>query len=155
MPSLTQVSAEPSSRHTAKVAPLDRVWMRSAGWLPDAAVLKVDVQGFELKLLRGARRFLTQGRVRCVAFEVAAAWLKAQGASPDDLHDELTAAGFDHFIRLDVSCAARFRPCTIEFVRIGRSKLSEADGEYVACGAEAARRLWRGKHRSPTQWRFR
>ena len=140
----------------AEVAPLDRVWMKSRGWLPDAAVMKLDVQGFELKLLRGARRFLAQGRVRCVAFEVASAWLKAQGASPVDLHDELERAGFGHFVRLDVSCPTRFRPCSIEFVRVGRSKLASAqDGEYVACGAEAARHLWRGKHRSPTQWRFR
>jgi hypothetical protein len=45
----------------------------------------VQVQGFELKLLRGARKLLAAQRIACIAFELATDWLRGQNTSGAEL----------------------------------------------------------------------
>ena len=78
-----------------EVTPLDAMM---AGLCPD--LVKVDVQGWELKVLRGMQSLL--GRVPSVGLylEVCPKWLRRAGDGPEELHDFLWALGFRLF-----SCA--------------------------------------------------
>mmetsp|Transcript_36147 Transcript_36147/g.81241 ORF Transcript_36147/g.81241 Transcript_36147/m.81241 type:complete len:320 (-) Transcript_36147:374-1333(-) len=66
---------------------LDDVWPVGPG--PRIRVMKIDAQGFEVNVFRGAVRLLLSGRVACIKFEVALTWLKAQGTSAEELFDIL------------------------------------------------------------------
>ena len=61
---------------------------------PDIALMKIDVQGFECQLLRGAQALLAAGAIRTIKFEVATRWLHAQNASAVALFEQLTSYGF-------------------------------------------------------------
>jgi FkbM family methyltransferase len=56
--------------------------------------LKLDIEGYEPHVLRGARRALAAGRVHAVLCEFNDPWLRAAGSSPEHLHTMLIAAGF-------------------------------------------------------------
>lgn len=60
-------------------------------------VLKIDAQGFELKVLQGARNILSKKIIKVIKLEVAYLWLKAQGAKLEDLHDILVENGYKLF----------------------------------------------------------
>ena len=45
----------------------------------------VQVQGFELKLLRGARKLLAAQRIACIAFELATDWLRGLARGVDTI----------------------------------------------------------------------
>jgi FkbM family methyltransferase len=57
-------------------------------------LLKVDVEGAELEVLRGAQRMLGEGRVPCVLFEVSEAMLEGMGHSGDEVFDLLREHGY-------------------------------------------------------------
>jgi FkbM family methyltransferase len=57
-------------------------------------LMKLDVEGHELHVLRGGRSALESGRVRAVLCEFNEHWLRAQGESSRALYDALLAAGF-------------------------------------------------------------
>lgn len=59
------------------------------------AFLKLDVEGWELHALRGARKALASGRVEAGFVEVEPDALRRTGASAGELLDVLTDAGFD------------------------------------------------------------
>ena len=63
------------------VLPLDRILNSST----PIRVLKLDAEGFEIKVLRGADALLNSGSIAAIAFEVCPAWLKAQGGSALEL----------------------------------------------------------------------
>ena len=64
-------------------------------WKIDAIdLLKVDVDGFETKVLRGAAESLRLGRVKNIIVEMDAHWLRASGSSEGQLTALLEAAGF-------------------------------------------------------------
>jgi FkbM family methyltransferase len=69
---------------------LDEYIMRGA---PVPTVMKVDVDGFELHVLRGAHECLRKRRPR-LWLEVHPEFLKAQGISPDDVLNLLREAGY-------------------------------------------------------------
>lgn len=78
-------------------------------------LLKLDVEGFEPAVLRGARRALAQGRIGAVLCEFNDYWLREAGASPMALYQTLTATGF-----ADREPLAHFGPGCVEtrfFVR--------------------------------------
>ena len=65
-----------------------------ADW-PIITLLKVDVEGYEPNVLRGMTALLAARRVRYVLCEFHEWWLQQNGATPDELHLLLTAAGFE------------------------------------------------------------
>ncbi len=57
-------------------------------------LLKLDVDGFETKVVRGAAESLNSGRVKNVIVELDDHWLSASGSSAEELTALLHAAGF-------------------------------------------------------------
>jgi len=57
-------------------------------------LLKIDVDGFETKVVRGGAKSLASGRIRNVIVEFDERWLSASGSSVDELTSLLHAAGF-------------------------------------------------------------
>merc|ERR1719359_1837283 len=56
--------------------------------------MKVDAQGYEVKILQGAQKLLAAGAVNAVKFELAAKWLEKQGASSAELFNVLLNNGY-------------------------------------------------------------
>ena len=61
---------------------------------PNILLMKLDVQGFEVKVLRGARRLLAAGAIAAIKTELAPAFLEAQGSSQRELCQLLLSEGF-------------------------------------------------------------
>jgi FkbM family methyltransferase len=57
-------------------------------------LLKVDVDGFETKVIRGATESLRSGRIKNLIIELNEDWLYASGSSAAELTSLLTEAGF-------------------------------------------------------------
>ena len=77
------------------VSTLDsRMWPDSTAPAPRIALLKMDVQGYECRLLAGAQRLLAARAIRTVKLEVAPRWLRKQGCSAMELYTKLRGAGF-------------------------------------------------------------
>jgi len=62
-----------SSRFDVIVFTLDALLLRQA-WIQNVFLLKIDTQGFELKILRGAAKLLAHRRIRYVLYELSP-WL--------------------------------------------------------------------------------
>jgi FkbM family methyltransferase len=58
-------------------------------------LMKMDVEGHEPFVVRGAGDSLSSGRIRSVLVEFNDHWLRAQGSSPQELYDMFREAGFD------------------------------------------------------------
>ena len=77
------------------VSTLDsQMWPDSTAPAPRIALLKMDVQGYECRLLAGAQRLLAARAIRTVKLEVAPRWLRKQGCSAMELYTKLHGAGF-------------------------------------------------------------
>lgn len=76
-------------------------------------LIKIDVEGFELRLLRGALRALDRGAIGAILCEFNDYWLKLGGASPEELFTFLESHGLKcqtgqpHFIA-DGNCNLLF-----------------------------------------------
>jgi FkbM family methyltransferase len=64
------------------------------------ALLKLDVDGHELGVLRGAERVLRRDRPK-IFMEYSLSYLRDVGASPDEIGDLLAAAGYDRIAIFD------------------------------------------------------
>lgn len=60
------------------------------------ALLKIDVEGYELPVFRGARRILSQAQ--CIYFEVGETMCRDFGYEVDDLLQDATENGFELFV---------------------------------------------------------
>lgn len=56
--------------------------------------MKMDTQGFETRIVRGAARWLAKGSAASLWYEVARDWLLAQGTSWKELYDAVVGSGF-------------------------------------------------------------
>jgi FkbM family methyltransferase len=56
-------------------------------------LLKLDVEGAELEVLRGAARLLREGRIACILFEVSEAMVEGMSHDPAEIFDLLRGAG--------------------------------------------------------------
>jgi FkbM family methyltransferase len=63
--------------------------------LPGDIFVKIDVEGFERKVLRGLRRTLS--RVKIAAVEVTPEWLSAVGDNAEELYAEMRDLGFQAY----------------------------------------------------------
>ena len=140
------LSASSQSASRAEVRSLDAILGVSVQQ-PRIRLLKLDVQGMETKVLRGARRMLSAHRVRCIEFELATSWLGGHNSSWSQLFGLLRRSGYA-LLQLRTRCP-RLRRCTSTFVRgvatAGlRPGVAPKDGQYIACEARSARALPRG-----------
>jgi len=67
-------------------------------------LIKIDVEGHELKVLAGAKRLLSEGRIRAILCEFNEGWLCKAGSSPRHLENIIREAGF---VEADHKYAAR------------------------------------------------
>jgi FkbM family methyltransferase len=58
-------------------------------------VLKIDVEGYELRVLKGAMKALRAGRIRALLCEFNDPWLKAARTSSAELYEMVTKLGFE------------------------------------------------------------
>jgi hypothetical protein len=68
--------------------------------LPGRVVIKLDVEGNELSVLRGARRLIREARPR-VILEINSRSMEAAGTSMEQLRSELAELGFRHYVEVD------------------------------------------------------
>jgi FkbM family methyltransferase len=76
-------------------------------------LMKMDVEGHEPFVLRGAGTALSSGRIRAVLVEFNDHWLREQGSSPDELYRIFREAGY-----VDTEGTAQFLPqcCDTRFL---------------------------------------
>lgn len=68
-------------------------------WLSDHEVdcvdlMKIDVEGFEPNVIKGATKYINCGKVRAILCEFNEYWLERNGCRPAQLYDLLTSLGF-------------------------------------------------------------
>ncbi len=68
--------------------------VRSSTPPPNIPLMKMDVQGYEGKLLAGAKHLLAARAIKAIKTELAGAWLRAQGITPRALCATLEAHNF-------------------------------------------------------------
>jgi FkbM family methyltransferase len=80
------------------ISTLDAVlWPNCTGPPPLINVMKIDVQGYELRVLHGAANLLKAQRIKSIKVELSGAHLKAQGTSAAEVCAALVQNGFDVF----------------------------------------------------------
>ena len=62
--------------------------------IPSVDVMKIDVEGYELNVINGARESLGSGRVVCALVELHPRQLRALGSSPQDVELSMRGLGF-------------------------------------------------------------
>jgi FkbM family methyltransferase len=73
---------------------LDDVLMKD-GWSPYVHLLKIDAQGYEVQILKGASKLLSSGSVNAVKFELASEWLITQNTSSAEYINQYIKNGYD------------------------------------------------------------
>lgn len=79
---------------TVSVRKLDEVITSCGGGVSVIRLLKLDAQGYELKVLKGAVKTLRSGRIKAIKFELAPKWLLAQQTSAVEVCNELRRFGY-------------------------------------------------------------
>jgi FkbM family methyltransferase len=87
------------------IAPVEVVQVRaesldtamSAAGIERIGFLKIDVEGFELEVLRGARELLVGGAVDSLSFEISKVPLEASGHSARDVFELLSSFGYSSY----------------------------------------------------------
>lgn len=97
--------------------------------------MKMDAQGFETRIVRGAKRWLAKGSAASLRYEVARDWLLAQGTSWKELYDAVVGSEF--VVR---PCGRRFESNSMQpkSVELALGALMERRG-VTDCLAIAAR----------------
>jgi FkbM family methyltransferase len=73
----------------------DILWPDPFSPPPHIKVMKIDVEGYEMHVLGGAKRLLKAGCIGTIRFEVVGVWLSGQGTSAKELLSTLHAYGFE------------------------------------------------------------
>lgn len=79
------------TQQVVRVEPLDTIF--PARSLSSVRLLKIDTEGYECNVLRGARQLLSSGVVQRITAEVNPGMLQRAGCSRSRLHRELLASG--------------------------------------------------------------
>jgi hypothetical protein len=79
------------------VGTLDEImWSNPSLPPPHIRVLKLDTQGYEVNILKGARRLLAAGAVGVIKTELTRTFLEAQGTSKEELFSILQEYGYEY-----------------------------------------------------------
>jgi len=87
----TMVPHENASASTVRVVPLDDEAARLG--IEHIDLMKIDVEGYEPKVLAAAARLLRERRIRAILCEFNEMWLRKAGSSPDALEALILQAG--------------------------------------------------------------
>ena len=71
---------------------LDRFWDDNG--LGPIDLLKIDVEGFERKVVQGAKSLIKAGMIKALLCEISEFWLQRTGSSVCQFHGELLDLGF-------------------------------------------------------------
>merc|ERR1712224_1019757 len=82
------------TEQTVATLTLDQVFFSDTS-PPYIHLLKIDAQGYEFKILRGAAGLMASGALNAVYFEFAREWLRTQGHEPIELFSWLHLHGYD------------------------------------------------------------
>jgi FkbM family methyltransferase len=88
----TMVTHDGRASVEVEVYPLDEVAM--AHQIDSVDYLKIDVDGFEPNVFAGAKRLLSEGKIKFIQAEFCDYWLRRNSSSPQMLHQLITALGF-------------------------------------------------------------
>jgi len=77
----------------AKTYKLDEILMTDDA-PPYIHLMKIDAEGFEVKIIKGASKLFASGAVNAVKFELAPDWLLAQGTSSEEYINTYLSYGF-------------------------------------------------------------
>ena len=128
--SLHRVPGATAATETVRTTTLDD-YAAGAG-IPSFAFVKIDTEGHDLAVLRGARDLLAGHRVGVVQFEYNHRWVFAR-AFLRDAFDLLAGLGYR---------VGKLTPMGVEFYPGWDQDLETfVEGNYVACGPVAAERL--------------
>jgi FkbM family methyltransferase len=86
-----------ASPHVTAIETLDRALAGVAA----PALIKIDTEGFELDVFRGATATLAPPQAPVLAFEINRTCLSHVAVAPAAIHAHLQAAGYDAFWRMD------------------------------------------------------
>jgi len=93
--------------HTVFTVTLDEaLWPDPSLPPPCIPLMKMDVQGFEVQALQGAKRLLAAKAIKRIATEVAPSFLAAQGTTASALIKLLVASGFQFYEGLNYAEAS-------------------------------------------------
>jgi FkbM family methyltransferase len=90
----TMVPHENTDAIATRTTTLDAVTAHSQ--IDRIDLIKIDIEGYEVKALQGAKRLLRERRIRNFLCEVNSTWLNAAGSSSSDLMKLLRDHGFEH-----------------------------------------------------------
>jgi FkbM family methyltransferase len=96
---------------TARMTTVDR-FVEESG-LGSVDLLKLDVEGYELEVIRGSELSLRDGRIRAICLEVCPANLRRYYHIPGELYDSLLAHGFG-FLSYDAQSRGSLREMSRE-----------------------------------------
>ncbi len=112
--STTNLGRDDALAHDCQVTTLDE-YAEAVG-LRDCLFMKVDVEGHELEVFRGASDFLKNQMAPIISFEVNVDCLSHRGLRPGDLMDCLRAYGYTAFYafsaRIGVQAVKQLGSCT-------------------------------------------
>ena len=118
-----------SRPNEARIIRLDQVrWPRRA---PRLSLMKMDVQGFETKLLLGAAVLLNAGAIGCLVFEVSPRHLKSAGTTLKKLFRVVSK----HFTIYQLPRLHPYAP----LVKVAQAGLPNHEADYLACRGASER----------------
>merc|ERR1719277_1415486 len=86
--------ANPSPVGEVVIRRLDDIFMLNGACAPYIHVMKLDAQGYEVKILAGAKNLFQSGAVNAVKFELATDWLMKQGTSSAEYMSTFIQLGY-------------------------------------------------------------
>ena len=105
---------ETLTKHRTKIVTLDEFAGNRS--LDEVSLLKIDVEGAELDVLKGANRLIKERRVRTIQFEIGGSnvvretWMR-------DFYDQLTGYSFHRLLPRGLLHLGEYRPTTHELFR--------------------------------------
>jgi FkbM family methyltransferase len=88
----TMVTHDGRTSVKVEVYPLDEI--ATAHQIDRIDYLKIDVDGFEPDVFAGAKRLLSEGKIKFIQAEFCDYWLRRNSSSPEMLHQLIRSAGF-------------------------------------------------------------